>query len=226
MSHVSGAKVLVLTGWLALAMSAAAVPTVPITNPESVVIRFAPVDNTPGGPALDGFVTTDFRLDLGVDDIYLVSELLISLDQGGFYRDPLGTPNGRQPTPSEIAQSPSLAFDSFIANKFGASNAGATNLGGDSAAVFPASGGILLNAQWLAGTDFVTNVDDYFDARVTLSEDAFGSFEYLVASSGDVSFREGVIVNGVFVPEPAAGVFVLAGALIGRKHLASATNGI
>ena len=208
MSHVSGAQVLVLTGWLALAMSAAALPLVPITNPESVVIRFEPVDNTPGGSALDGFVTTDIRFDLGENEEYEFSELLIELQQGGFYRDPLGSLFGVAPRPEDLRQSQSLAFDTYFAGP--GAGGGAFDLGASPIAVFPASGERLLSQAWSAPATLVTGVTNYLDARATLSLDANGTFEYLLFSTGGVSFREGRIANGVFVPEPAAGYLMLA----------------
>ena len=94
-------------------------------NPDSVTIRFEPVDNTSGGAALDGFVTTDIRLDF--EDQLTGSELIIDLDTGSFYRDPVGNADGLRPGPF-FEQFPSLEFDTAIWGGFPGS--GAVDLGG------------------------------------------------------------------------------------------------
>ncbi len=193
-------------------------PSVPVTNPESVVIRFVPVDNTPGGPALDGFVTTDIRFDLGPGDEYVWSQLLIRLDEGGFNRDDLGNTSGRRPRPEDLTLSDSLAFDTYIAQA--GLGGGAADLGASVLAVFPADGGQLLSQAWSPGTAEVWGVTDFTDARLTLSVDSTGTFEYLHFAGPGFSYRRGVIVNGRFIPEPSACVFVGGVTLCGRFRFA------
>ena len=197
--------------WLAASTASAEVnPGIPITNPDTVRINFVPVDNSSGGAALDGFLTTDIRLDF--EGQYGGSQLIIELNSGSFYRDPRGNTDGNRPGFLDLAKYPSLAFDTAIYGGF--PGGGAVDIGGGGQAEYPMNGGTSLNQAWVFLGEVIADRQDYHDIRLTMTEDASGTFKYLMiegsAQGLGISFREGVISGGRLVPEPGSISFLIA----------------
>jgi hypothetical protein len=150
-------------------------------------LRIEPVDNSAGGAALDGYVTTDLFIDF--TGSYNGSQMLIELEQGTIYQDPLG---GNIPPAIGVADLfPSSGFDTFVAlgtptlpGPFGQPNpfGGAINLFGEATLQFDEA---RINAAWTTqGGAIFSNQADFLSARVTLSEDARGTWSYFASSNG------------------------------------------
>lgn len=211
-----------------------------LSGSTDLVARLVPVDNTPGGEELRGFVTTDIDIDfLG---IWTGSQLLIELDAGSFYRHPLGEPDGSTPDPTLFAQHPALVFDTSVATTL--PGMGAVDLGAGIAPVLPDHGDIYLSRSWnppggynllrpavpdpvsaaprlrqaaavSAALSVFPDGADFFSARVTLTDDAAGRFAFLASANGELLFAEGRVVNGALVPEPTTLVFGICAAALG-----------
>ena len=173
-----------------------------------------PVDN---GGIVPG-VTLDFTIDF--DGQWSGSQLLLNLESGGIYRDPFGDPNGGKPMPAFFPTFPTLEFDTAI--QAGGVGAGAVDLGGAPARVFPPAGttdATAISIAWNpAGGDIFADQTDFRTFRLTVSPDAFGTFSYLASAGGEITVVQG------FIPEPAtAGVLGLGAlALMGRRRTAFA----
>jgi hypothetical protein len=176
-------------------------------------IEVAQIDNSSGGAALDGFVTNDVTISF--DGRYTGSQLLVLLDQGSIYQDPAGgiaTPD---------FATASVEFDTFVAQglptvgtiDFDQSDGdifGAVNLGGDHPGTFNV---LLLNIAWHPSPpEFLEDLSDLLTARITLSDNASGTWSYLASAQGEITIEDriiqgGVVQNGALlvpgaVPEP------------------------
>ena len=181
------------------------------------------IDNTGGGSALNGFATHSLQIDFEFE--FSGAQLLLHLDSGRIYRDEPGNPNGSAPDPALFPSTPSLEFDSYFGNgvlfnSVGVSG-GAVDLGGDPFASWPATttaAPVSLNQAWGPSGSGILGGLDYETFRLTLSQDAGGSFTFLAVANGEI-FRSGGVIRGgvVIVPEPttvlvagAAGLAVAA----------------
>ena len=188
-----------------------------VTSPAAVtlidVVSFAPAQPT-------NHVVNDIEIDFTGQ--YTGSQLLLTLTSGAIYQDP-SFDSATAPLPGLVSAFPVVAFDSFFAQgsltdsgPFGNPNVGggAVNLGGNSTASISAS---TINQAWNpAGGQVIVNQANFVTARITLSNDATGTFSYL-ASDGQVSIVGGAISNGVMtaVPEPGAAQFMSTALLVG-----------
>jgi hypothetical protein len=173
-------------------------------------IEVAQIDNSSGGAALDGFVTNDVTISF--DGRYTGSQLLVLLDQGSIYQDPAGG----------IAMpdftSASVEFDTFVAQglptagtiNFDQSDGdilGAINLGGPHPGAFDAA---LVNIAWHpSGGDNLEDFSDFLTARITLSENASGTWSYLASAQGEITIENRIIQGGIV----QNGALLLAGAV-------------
>jgi hypothetical protein len=196
-------------------------------------IRVDQIDNSPGGAALDGFVTND--VSISFDGRYTGSQLLVQLDEGTIYQDP----RGANTTPNFATAS--VRYDTFVAQglpTIGDINAanpdgglrGAVNLGGEPDGSFDI---LLIDIAWFPQPpQFLEDLSDLLTARVTLSEDAVGSWAYLASAQGEITIENriiqgGVVQNGAMllaaasVPEPGTfGLAALAlGVLLGGRSM-------
>jgi len=171
-----------------------------------VLLSFQPVSG-PGLPA--GYVSQDMVVQTDTD--WLGSQLLIELEQGSVFQQPVSQGGSDfPPNPAFFAVFPALEFDTFLT---GGQNdptstpagiaGGAVDLGGQAAARFgeDTTG---IDVAW-----FTTTLDDIgllTTARITLSDDAAGTWKALVAvqsgTGGTNHVFQGPIAAGQMVPEP------------------------
>ncbi len=177
------------------------------------------VDNTAGGPPLNGFVTNDVSIDFS--GRFGGAAILLELQSGSIFQDTLfGGDVIRPPTQGAIGFQPSLAFDTFLAQGGPTAETslddisligGAVNLGAEPAIQFDTE---RLNITFdTAAFRNLFDQTDFLLSRITLSEDAQGTFALYVLTDDDPSTVGGTdqietfdVVNGRIVPEPAAGL--------------------
>ena len=185
-------------------------------------INFVEVDNS---AALTGYVTQDLLADF--EGQYTGTQLLLKLTSGTIFLHPLG--NRLPPSPALVAAIPELEFDTYIGegswipdgpNPGPVPGGGAVDLGG-SPAGSPIFDEHCINAAWnpLGGQVGTTAQDDFFLARITLSDDAIGVSHVLVSAAGMRDITRNIPIFGgvIGVPEPstlllaAVGLFVSVG---------------
>lgn len=185
------------------------------------------VDNS-SVAALAPYTTQDIKIDFTGQVTGF--QLIINLTQGSIYQDAAGS--AVAPTAMFVGFVPSLAYDTFVAfggptddTKAGAYalGGGAVDLGGAAGAVFTTAA---INQAWNAAPGVIVNSgEDFTIARISLSDDAQGSWKLLASAGGEISKYESSdyqIVDGqlIVVPEPATlSVLALGGlALIRRRR--------
>lgn len=171
---------------------------------------------------------------IAFDGTFNAAAILLNLSSGTIYQDALG--GNTPPNPAIAAVIPSLRFDTFLALGGIDSNTllavstagGAVDLGGGVVMQFNTTE---LNATWFApgGTNaaLLTAKTDWPIARVSLSDDAAGSWAVLFTADGGASRFEqsGQIVDGPFqstIPEPMGLSFLglgVAGWVMRRRRL-------
>jgi hypothetical protein len=170
------------------------------------------VDNSGGGAALDGFITTDIFIDF--EGQYNGSQMLLQLGGDQIYQDAVGS--DFPPSPVFIGVFPSLEFDTFLTlgtavdesptNPNPAIFSGAVDLGGAPSAIINNS---ILNAAWGApGGVAISDQVGFLVARLTLAETVNGILSFLSSAGGDISpVFEVCIANGIMpltcIPEPS-----------------------
>ena len=177
---------------------------------------------SPGG-ALSSYVSNTWDVATGSDE-WLTAQLLVELSAGDIYQDSLGTNN--PPDASLIGANPSLEFDSYMTGGYDTDYltpspglvpfvlGGAGDIGGGMSLTFNTTE---IDAAWIS-LEETHAVGDLMLARVTLSDDAMGTFKYQISYSdgepNSIYMLGGVIVNGVMlVPEPGSISFLLCGLL-------------
>ena len=176
---------LVILLGLLLGTDALAQDIPPLANP--LTYDLVQTDNSSGGAALDGFVTNDLLV--SNEGRLLGFQMMLFLDEGSIYQDPLGT--NLPPTKLAVeAVAPSLAYDTFIAvgspyanGDYGIS--GPYGLAVDIIGIVGRAGPPVLDEQRLdvawstAPGEEVAGVNDFLLSRVTLSNDARGYWSFL-----------------------------------------------
>ena len=162
-----------------------------------------------------GYVTNDLLVTTDTD--WMQSQILLTTNAGSVYQ----TPGAGQwyPQPGVYQYVPALEFDTWMCTLTGgvpSSEVEAGDLGGDAFSWSTSH----LDAAWYntASTDIGT---DLLNARITLSDDANGTWKYIAwgnkADPNDVNYPEykyleGTIVDGYMVPEPVTiGMLMLGG---------------
>ena len=173
-------------------------------------MRITQVDNT-GAPELDGYVTQDVLIDFG--GRWTGCQMRIDLDNGTIYQDAFGVDT--PPSAVVIGFAPSLAYDTFVAGGGATQDdalvpigitGGAVDLGGEPTAQFDET---RINFAWHPQPGLkIENQTDFLAARVSLSDDAAGTWSFL-ASDGEISTYGGPIDNGL--PEPATVALLAVG---------------
>ena len=171
----------------------------PLRESLSIVQR----DNTTGGPNLAGFKTNDFLLD--TTNQLSSFQLYLELEQGQIFQDPVG---GHTAPPEGLAERgfPSLEFDTFVAvgtetagGPYGTPGVagGAVNFGASSQVEFDDD---TLSIVWY-GTPGVPmfGSEDFLLSRVSLSDDAIGSWDLRVSRLGKMDTVSGTIENGLLI---------------------------
>lgn len=174
-----------------------------------VIVSYPTVNNS---SALTGYVTQDIQAQTGTSK-WLNAELLLTLTKGSIYQNSYGSDTS--PNPAWFTLVPALEFDTFVtAGHINYSQTpsfigGAVDLGGAAAKQFDAQ---KINATWYTSE---TNSGLLTLARITLSNDAEGSFGFITnASEGNkYSLNSGVIHSGRLsaVPEPSSFALLLMG---------------
>lgn len=191
---VMSVAAMVVTGFL-LSVEAA-------SQPNDVELFFCHLDNTPGGAALDGFVTLQFRQNFVGQ--WTGAQLLLNLQTGSIYRDALGNPGGSAPNPVLFDFIPSVEFDSYFGipgdADGGVAGAGAVDLGGTPRSAWPATttaAPVTLNQSWNppGGADVVDR-DNFQLVQLTLSDDATGDWSLLTSVGGQIFRFDGMLFEG------------------------------
>jgi hypothetical protein len=167
------------------------------------------VDNSSGGAALDGFVTTDFYIDF--EGQYNATQMLLDLPSQ-IYQDAVGS--DFPPNPALIDFFPSLEFDTFVAQGSSVDDGNSPNIYGGAADLGGAPGAIIsdsmINAAWGPGGGVViTDQVGFLVARLTLADTANGVL-YFFGSAGSgpftplqISFFNGHLGSEECIPEPS-----------------------
>lgn len=176
------------------------------------------VDNT-----LDGFRTFDLSIDFTGE--YSGSQILSVLSTGTFYQDAVGSDS--PPNAAFFGTFPDLEFDTFFAQ--GGSTSGTTvgtlgvGGGGGPVNIDGTLTDLLVDSTTLqaqfnpSGSDFIADRSDFLVARITVSDDANGTFQFLASANDDIpapnAFGELAIVDGELLPEPATAALLGLGGL-------------
>jgi hypothetical protein len=187
----------------------------PLASAAVTDMQINEVDNSVGGAALSGYYTQDVVIDF--DGEWTGSQLLIQLSTGDVYQDGVGT--AQPPQEAFFATFASLEFDTFVAAG-GTTNGtsetfslggGAVDLGGDPTAQFDSAG---INQAWNPpGGAGIADRTGFALARVSLSDDASGTWTLLASAGGEISTYEGPVEGGAMVPEPATMSLLALGGL-------------
>lgn len=230
----------------AVALTLFATIVLMVGTAEAQVSR-AVINSQPAGD-LEGFTTHDILIDFAGQ--YTGSQLIISLDSGSIYQNTAFGGN-TPPIGALIGVDPTVAWDTFLANggptvadtvgNFGLGGAAINadpNFKGRGSQRAPVFSDTEIDQSWNpAGGNVIEDQEGFMVARVTLSNDANGTFQFfasansvfgpaeLVTATGltfQGSGQNGVsvpIINGVLgIPEPST--FILLGiSLIGLVAL-------
>ncbi|MEM7626021.1 MAG: PEP-CTERM sorting domain-containing protein [Planctomycetota bacterium] len=163
---------------------------------------FVGVENSAGAPALDGFTTTDVRIDF--DSRWTGSQMLIVLEQGSIYQN-AAVPGAGPPSLTLQSIDPAATYDSYVTLNATSSDelnanllafGGAVDLGGSRLIQFDNAG---VNSAWVYqpaqpfDTFFLPFEDqqDFLISRISLSNDAKGTFTVLATAGGFISTTGG-----------------------------------
>lgn len=181
----------------------------PPTTSDSSQVRVVQVDNSPGGAALDGFVTNDILISF--EGQYTGAQILVEgLTVGDIFQEnssAVVTP----PNPEDIIALPSLAFDTFLAqgspvldgagqpSLFGEPRpgGGAVDLGANESAEF--STGRINQSFFPDGGEVIEDQQDFLVARITLHNSVNSELRLLISAGGEISHFIGSVINGALI---------------------------
>ena len=170
------------------------------------------------GELFTGYVTQELVIETNTD--WLGAQLVVSVDEPAkVYQDVYGSSTPQYPCPSWFGPLGGLEYDTYVGNGFPCDIVpltGAVDLGGDPAWTFDDSA---ISIGWY--TTDTDDVGEFWLARITLVDDATGTWSFLVTAApaeGPLLLASGPVVDGHMVPEPATLVLVGCGAacLAGR----------
>ncbi|MBN2269798.1 MAG: PEP-CTERM sorting domain-containing protein [Sedimentisphaerales bacterium] len=180
--------------------------------PAAISMSIAETDNSAVLGA--GYVTNDILVTTDVD--WSQSQVLVTLTAGSVYQTP--TFGAKNPQPAWWGAVPALQYDSWVTDgSLGTcSYAGAAgNLGGDTEQWDTTH----LDLCWFNTASGNTGTD-LLNARITLSDDAQGTWAYCVWDAGDetidlIYMDNDVykVVDGHMIPEPATMAMLMLGGL-------------
>ena len=170
------------------------VPDLPYhSDPTVLNIELAAVDNS---AVLTGYVTQDITVHTTTD--WLSAQLRVTLDApGGIYQDALGSGHPQSPDPAFFDAFPSLEFDTYVSNGVlgePVTTLGAVDLGCSPA---PTCDADAVCIAWF--TPHADVIDALALSRITLAEDAAGTWSFLASShpaEGPNVLNSGRIVGG------------------------------
>lgn len=183
---------------------------------QGAILGFDLTQPTNSPPLTGGSVTNDIAVDFTGN--LNSAALLIELTSGSIYQNAFGTDTA--PNSALIPAFPEVAFDSFVtlggyttatADAVPGFAGGAVDLGGAPGLTFDTA--LIDVSFFVPGGTTISNQLDYPLARVTLTDDAVGTWSMIAVSNGTESLQTGGIVsNGqMVVPEPAGLLALLAG---------------
>ena len=213
-----------------LAIWITVVLTVIATGQQSAAaVTLISVDSSPETLGGVDHIVNDLKIDF--TGTLTGQALLITLTSGSMFQESSIVPGDTPPTTGLIGLVPDRAFDSFVTfdelvdpTIVPVIAGGATDLGGGSAKTFDTSGA---DISWFApGGTFIVSSSDFTVARITLTDDAAGTWQFVATTTtgnGYVSAvpptlagpnvdlgggANGIISGGTMsaVPEPSAGV--------------------
>ena len=169
-----------------------------------ITLEVVPVDNSPGGAPLDGFITQDLVVTTDTD--WLSAEMAVTLDTPGqIYQDALGNTNPQSPNPAFFPIAASLEFDTYVSNGVLGESVSVTGV-----IIIPPDLTAFsidhINILWY--TTATEDIGTLALARVTLAETANGMWEFWATAVPQGGPRAevlgGIVENGVmYIPEPA-----------------------
>ncbi len=156
-------------------------------------VEVVSVDNT---SALTGYLTHDFQA-TAFDSDWTGAALLLNLSAGSIYQDAFGS--NLPPSPSWFELFPTLEFDTYVGVPGSSIAGGAGDVGGD---------GLTFSTTELDVSFYNINSSDtgtFSIGRVTLSDDAVGTWSLLAVADGDQLFDlVGTITQGVMTVDAEA----------------------
>lgn len=181
------------------------------------------IDHVDPGAALPNHVTNDLFIDF--EGKYTGSQLHLTVTEGAVFSFPFGTPFA-VPLSDLFFAFPELEYTSFAAQGAlvkrepwldPALGGGAVNVGGDAS---PEVTSTTISHMWFPlGDQLIVDQSDFVVARVSLSDDAAGSFSFFTSAGEAYKIFLGDIENGqmfvtAVIPEPStAALACIAAAL-------------
>jgi hypothetical protein len=149
------------------------------TGGDGISMNVVNVDNS-SVAELAGYVTQDLVVETSGD--WLSAQLIVSLDEGGgVYQDPLGNTGWWSPNPAFFDAFPSYEFDTYVSSGWlgeVVSATGAVDLGGLVNVIFDESE---ISIAWYTTDTY--GPGELALARVTLADDATGSWSFLATAA-------------------------------------------
>jgi len=179
----------------------------------AIIGSFESVSSENGFTPPSGFVTSDLAVNASTD--WLAANLVLNLTSGSIYQDAILSGFG-PPSSALVNAIPSTRFDTYVTGSAGlaggapSSAGGAVDLGGSPVSAFDTS---KINLNWF--TTSTTDIGQFTIGRITLSDDAVGTFSLRLDSLQQTGpfLLSGTIENGSFVAVPELNSIVMVSAV-------------